>query len=76
MKKLLNIVGLVFTLLLSTLFVSCGSDIVVPKYEEDEKNPDKPVGGEEPKWIRNSEIYMGGFYSYLVYGQPSHSCLR
>ena len=49
MKKLLNIVGLVFTLLLSTLFVSCGSDIVVPKYEEEEQNPDKPVGGEEPK---------------------------
>ena len=46
---MLRIIGLVFTLLLSTMFVSCGSDIVVPKYEEDEKNPDKPVGGEEPK---------------------------
>ena len=46
---MLRIIGLVFTLLLSTSFVSCGSDIVVPKYEEDEKNPDKPVGGEEPK---------------------------
>ena len=48
-SKMLRIIGLVFTLLLSTMFVSCGSDIVVPKYEEDEQNPDKPVGGEEPK---------------------------
>ena len=49
MKKLLNIVGLVFTLLLSTLFVSCADDLVIPKYEEDNQSPDNPVGGEEPK---------------------------
>jgi|TARA_R110000850_G_scaffold272635_2_gene407961 hypothetical protein len=49
MSKMLRTIGLVFTLLLSTSFVSCGSDIVVPKYEEEEQNPDKPVGGEEPK---------------------------
>tara|TARA_R110002020_G_scaffold3623_2_gene16110 strand:- start:379 stop:528 length:150 start_codon:yes stop_codon:yes gene_type:complete len=49
MKKLFTIVLLVFTLLLSTTFVSCGSDVVVPKYEEEEQNPDKPTGGEEPK---------------------------
>ena len=48
-SKMIRIIGLVFTLLLSTSFVSCGSDIVVPKYEEDEQNPDKPVGGEEPR---------------------------
>ena len=48
MKKLLTIFGLVFTLLLSTPFVSCADDLVAPKYE-DEENPDKPVGGEEPK---------------------------
>ena len=48
MKKLLTILLLVFTLLLSTTFVSCGSDLVAPKYE-DEEDPDKPVGGEEPK---------------------------
>ena len=46
---MLRIIGLVFTLLLSTSFISCGSDILVPKYEEEEQNPDKPVGGEEPK---------------------------
>jgi hypothetical protein len=43
MKKLLTILLLVFTL------VSCADDLVVPKYEEDEQNPDKPTGGEEPK---------------------------
>ena len=46
--KWVSIFGLVFTLLLSTLFISCGSDLVAPKYE-DEEDPDKPVGGEEPK---------------------------
>jgi hypothetical protein len=49
MSKMLRTIGLVFTLSLSTSFVSCGSDILVPKYEEEEQNPDKPVGGEEPK---------------------------
>ena len=34
---------------LSTILVSCADDLVVPKYEEDDQNPDKPVGGEEPK---------------------------
>jgi hypothetical protein len=34
---------------LSTILVSCADDLVVPKYEEDKQNPDKPVGGEEPK---------------------------
>jgi len=48
MKKLLTILLLVFTLLLSTLFISCADDLVAPKYE-DEENPDKPTGGEEPK---------------------------
>jgi len=48
MKKILTILGLVFTLLLSTAVISCGSDLVAPKYE-DEEDPDKPVGGEEPK---------------------------
>jgi hypothetical protein len=50
MKKLLTIFGLMFTLLLSTAVVSCGSDLVAPKYE-DEEDPDKPTGGEEPKGI-------------------------
>ena len=48
MKKLLTILLLVFTLLLSTSFVSCADDLVAPKYE-DEEDPDKPTGGEEPK---------------------------
>ena len=52
MSKILRTIGLVFTLLLSTLLVSCGSDIVVPKYEEEEQNPDKPVGGEDPIGIK------------------------
>jgi PBP1b-binding outer membrane lipoprotein LpoB len=42
MKKLLTILLLVFTL------VSCADDLVAPKYE-DEENPDKPTGGEEPR---------------------------
>jgi hypothetical protein len=46
--KWVSIFGLVFTLLLSTLFISCADDLVVPKYEEEEEDPDKPPGGEEP----------------------------
>ena len=43
-----SIFGLVFTLLLSTLFISCADDLVVPKYEEEDEDPDKPPGGEDP----------------------------
>ena len=51
-SKMLRTIGLVFTLLLSTMFVSCADDLVIPKYEEDEQNPDKPVGGEDPMGIK------------------------
>ena len=46
--KWVSIFGLVFTLLLSTLFISCGSDLVAPKAEEEEDDPEKPPGGEDP----------------------------
>ena len=52
MHKTLKAIGLISALLLSPLFVSCADDLVIPKYEEDEQNPDKPVGGEEPMGIK------------------------
>ena len=52
MHKTLKAIGLISALFLSTLFVSCADDLVIPKYEEDEQNPDKPVGGEEPMGIK------------------------
>ena len=63
MKKILTILGLVFTLLLSTAVISCGSDLVAPKYE-DEEDPDKPVGGEEPKW-RNYKMETFGIIGFV-----------
>ena len=39
---------IIWAIVLLVYLTSCGSDLVAPKYE-DEENPDKPVGGEEPK---------------------------
>ena len=39
---------IIWAIVLLVYLTSCADDLVAPKYE-DEENPDKPVGGEEPK---------------------------
>ena len=38
---------IIWAIVLLVYLTSCGSDLVAPKYE-DEENPDKPVGEEDP----------------------------